>query len=183
MIQTIQKTETIRVLLVDDHSLIRAGLRLLLENVDGLEVVGEAGDGREALEKVQALDADVVLMDIGMPNMNGLEAAGRITREHPSKKVIMLSVHKSEEYVSRSLRAGASGYLLKDAEPSELEHALRVVARGDTYLTPSVSKQVVADYIRRVAGEAGPLELLTPRQREILQLIAELRPQPPPAPA
>lgn len=173
MIQMVQKAETVRVLLVDDHSLIRAGIRLLLDSVEGVEVVGEAGDGREALEKIGSLDVDIALMDIGMPNMNGLEAAGRVAREYPATKVIILSVERGEEYVSRSLRAGAAGYLLKDAHPAELELALRAVARGETYLTPSVSKQVVADYIRRVAGETGPLELLTPRQREILQLIAE----------
>jgi DNA-binding NarL/FixJ family response regulator len=171
----------IRVLLADDHSLVRAGIRALLESLDGIAVVAEARDGREALGLVQDHHPDVVLMDIAMSGLNGLEATVRITREHPHTRVIILSMHASEEYVLQSLRSGAAGYLLKDAYLNELEMAIKSVARGETYLSPPVSKHVIADYMRRVGenlagGEQGGLtmvEKLTQRQREILQLIAE----------
>jgi DNA-binding NarL/FixJ family response regulator len=163
----------IRVLLADDHALVRAGFCALLRNLPGVEVVAEAADGREALALVKAHLPDLVLMDITMAGLNGLEAAARITKEHPHVRVLMLSAHANEEYVRQALRAGATGYLLKDAAISELELAVQAVARGETYLSPTISKQVIADYIRRVGGESNPLELLTPRQREILQLIGE----------
>lgn len=163
----------IRMLLTEDHTIVRAGIRALLENLDGVDVVGEAGDGREALRLVEQHHPDVVLMDIAMSGLNGLEATARITKEFPDVKVIILSMHASEEYVLQALRAGAAGYLLKDAGTAELEIAIRAVARDETYLSPSVSKHVVADYVRRVGGESTSLERLTRRQREILQLIAE----------
>jgi DNA-binding NarL/FixJ family response regulator len=162
----------IRVLLADDHTLVRAGIRALLGGIEGVEVVGEASDGQETLRLVASARPDVVLLDIGMPGLNGLEVASRIAREK-SARVVILSTHSSEEYVLQALRAGASGYLVKDAAPAELELALRAVRRGETYLTSSVSKHVVEDYVRRTGGAADPLAALTPRQREVLQLVAE----------
>jgi DNA-binding NarL/FixJ family response regulator len=163
----------IRVLLADDHTLVRVGIRGLLEKMAGIQVVAETGDGREALRLIEARRPDVVLMDITMPGLNGLEAAARVAKDFPNVRVIMLSVHANEEYVWQALRGGAAGYLVKAASPTELELAVTAVARGEMYLSPGVSKRVVQDYIRRVAGEAGTLDLLTPRQREILQMIAE----------
>jgi DNA-binding NarL/FixJ family response regulator len=163
----------IRVLLADDHTLIRAGIRELLQGLNGVEVSGEAGDGHEALQLVETLQPDVVLLDIGMPGLNGLEVAARLAKLHPAMRVLILSMHMSEEYVLQALRAGAAGYLLKGAAVAELELAVRAVARGQTYLSPAVSKSVVDEYVRRTGGAADPLEALTPRQREILQLVAE----------
>lgn len=163
----------IRVLLVDDHTLVRAGIRGLLEGLAGVSVVGEASDGREALKCTQTLRPDVVLLDIGMPGLNGLEVAGQIATLDSSIRVVILSMHHSEEYVVRALRAGCAGYLLKGSAVSELEIAIRAVAAGTTYLSPAVSKRVVDDYLGRTGGVPGPLDVLTPRQREILQLVAE----------
>ncbi len=167
-------------MLADDHTLVRAGIRSLLEGLDHIEVVAETGDGREALRLAKVCEPDVVLMDIGMPVMNGLEATARITKDFPNVHVIILSMHASEEYVWQALRAGATGYLLKDADAAELEIAVRSAIQGRTYLSPAISKQVVTDYVRRVSGEvdpsqfgSNPFEILTSRQREILQLIAE----------
>lgn len=165
----------IRVLLADDHALVRAGIRALLAALPGIEVVAETGDGREALEVIRTHRPDVVMMDIAMPGLNGLEAAARVAKDFPNVRVIILSMHANEEYVWQALRAGAGGYLLKDAAPAELDLAVKAVARGESYLSPAVSKQVVGDYIRRVGGDASSVEQLTPRQREILQLIAEGR--------
>jgi DNA-binding NarL/FixJ family response regulator len=164
---------SIRVLLADDHSLFRAGVQALLTHIEGVEVVGEADTGRKALEMIKSCTPDVVLMDIAMPEMNGLETAARISKEYPKVRVIMLSMHAGEEYVMQALRAGASGYLLKDAATSELELAVRAVARGETYLTPTISKRVIDDYLMRTTGTHGPIDQLTKRQREILQLIAK----------
>lgn len=163
----------IRVLLADDHRLLRAGLRALLEEMEGIEVVGEAADGGEALELVESHHPDIVLTDIAMPVLNGLALAARVGQAHPETKVIILSMHSSEEYVCQALRAGAVGYLLKDSGTSELELAIRAVARGESYLSPAVSKHVIADYIKRTGSETGSNDLLTPRQREVLKLIAE----------
>jgi DNA-binding NarL/FixJ family response regulator len=163
----------IRVVLADDHTLVRAGFRGLLRNLDGIEVIAEAEDGRTALELIKRHQPDVVLMDIAMPGLNGLEATARATEAFPDVRVIILSMHASEEYVVRALHAGAAGYLLKDSAPVELELAIRSVARGETYLSPPVSKQVIADYVRRVGSEPDAMGELTPRQREVLQLIAE----------
>lgn len=164
----------IRVLLADDHALVRAGIRGLLESLPGIEVVAETGDGREALELIRTSHPDVVLMDIAMPGMNGLEVAARVAKESPDVRVVILSMHADEEYVWQALRAGAAGYLLKEADTAELELAVKAASRGKTYLSPAISKHV-ADYVRRTGGETGALEHLTPRQREILQLIAEGR--------
>jgi DNA-binding NarL/FixJ family response regulator len=163
---------TIRVLLVDDHTLVRAGVRSLLKGLGGIEVVAEAGDGREALRLVEEHRPDVVLMDIVMPELNGLDATARVAARFPGVRVLILSMNASEEYVLQALKAGAAGYLLKDNTPAELEQAVRTVAAGGNYLTAAVSRHVIAGYLQR-AGGAGPLDRLTPRQREVLQLIAE----------
>ena len=162
-----------RVLLADDHSLVRAGIRALLEKIPSVEVVGEAGTGREALQLVRSKLPGIVVMDIAMTELGGLEALPRITKDFPSVKVIILSAHASEEYVIRALREGASGYMLKDSATSELELAINSVIQGKVYLSPSISRTVIDDYLQRVSGAVSPLEQLTSRQREILQLIAE----------
>ena len=162
-----------RVLLADDHALVRAGIRALLEKTPSVEVVGEAGTGREALELVRSKLPNIVLMDIAMTELGGLEALPRITKDFPSVKVIILSAHASEEYVIRALREGASGYMLKDSATSELELAINSVFHGKIYLSPSISRPVIDDYLQRVSGAFSPLEQLTSRQREILQSIAE----------
>jgi DNA-binding NarL/FixJ family response regulator len=170
----------IRVLLADDHELVRAGFRALLAGLSDVEVVAEADDGRAALALVAAHQPDVVLMDISMPGLNGLEATGRIVKEFPRTRVIILSMHANEDHVLLALRKGASGYLLKGARLAELDLAVRSVARGEVYLSPAVSKHVLADYLQRAgepsapsAGEGSSIERLTARQREVLQLIAE----------
>ena len=165
----------IRVVLADDHALVRAGIRALLAAIAGIEVVGEAQNGHEIIELVDKLRPRLVLMDIAMPGLNGLEATARIVKNHPGTSVIILSMHAGEEYALQALKAGASGYLLKDADLTELELGISAVARGETYLSPVVSKHLVADYRRRAAGhdQADPLERLSSRHREVLQLIAE----------
>jgi DNA-binding NarL/FixJ family response regulator len=171
--------KNVRVLIADDHTLVRAGIRALLDSLPETEVVAEAGDGRDALALIDRLRPDVILMDVAMSGMNGLEATTRISRDFPESRVIILSMHANEEYVIRALRAGAAGYMLKDAAIGELELAVKIVAAGQTYLSPAIARHV-ADYVQRVGGDnapgAGlpdPYERLTPRQREILQLIAE----------
>jgi len=165
---------TLRVVLADDHALVRAGFRSLLEALAGVQVVGEAADGREALRLIGELRPDLALIDIAMPGLNGLEVVGRVAKEHPRTRVIVVSMHAQDEYVRRALVAGAAGYMLKHADGKELEMAIRAVAAGETWLSPSVSKKVVAAYSESARGGAkDPLELLTGRQREILQLIAE----------
>jgi DNA-binding NarL/FixJ family response regulator len=168
-------TKPIKVVLAEDHGLVRAGLRALLESLPGLCVVGEAADGREAFNLVQTHLPHILIMDVSMPNLNGIEAARQVVKEFPSVKVLMLSMHENEAYVLQALRAGASGYILKDAAMSELEFAVAAIARGETYLSPSVSKQVVQSLLHGEDGgrERDPLSLLTARQREVLQLIAE----------
>jgi DNA-binding NarL/FixJ family response regulator len=163
----------LRVVLADDHKLVRAGLTSLLKQMPGIVVLGEAHDGREALELVAKHRPDVVLMDISMAGLNGLEATLQITKDYPRIHVIILSMHASEEYVLQALRAGASGYLLKDVAPMELKLALAAVVRGETYLSPPISMQEIENYAQRVGEVSQPLDMLTRRQREILQLIAE----------
>jgi DNA-binding NarL/FixJ family response regulator len=165
----------IRILLVDDHTLVRAGFRSLLEDLAEVRIIAEAENGREALGLVAQHRPDVVLMDITMPGLNGLEAVARIKQDFPRVRVIILSMHAGEEYVLRALRVGATGYLLKDANIEELERALQVVGRDEIYLSPAIAKLVVTGYMRCANGETSSLEQLTPRQREILQLIAEGR--------
>ncbi len=163
----------VRVLLADDHVLVRTGIRMLLQSIEGVTVVGEASDGRQAVELAATLRPRIVLMDISMQNLNGLEATAQIRREQPDTRVIILSMSADEAHVMQALRAGAAGYLLKDATPEELALALTAVESGNTYLTPRVSRQVVDGYIGRLAEGETTLDALTPRQREILQLIAE----------
>ena len=169
------ETHSIRVLLADDHELVRAGIRSLLEDMPGVEVVGEASDGRAALELVRSELPNVVLMDIAMPGLGGLETLPRITKKFPGIKVVILSAYGTEEYVSRAFRAGASGYLLKYAAPIELEMVIRSVAQGKTYLSPSISRIIINRCLERADGDLSPLERLTSRQREILQMVAEGR--------
>ncbi|HKR19647.1 MAG TPA: response regulator transcription factor [Stellaceae bacterium] len=163
----------IRILLCDDHLLIRASLKSLIGEFPTIQVVGEAGDGREALEHAGKLQPHVVLMDIAMPGLNGLEATRRLVKDYPQVRVVMLSMHADESHVLQALRAGASGYVLKGSAPRELEMAIEAVARGEIFLSPAISKHVIDVYLNRAEGQTNSLDLLTPRQREILQLIAE----------
>lgn len=162
--------ERIAILLADDHTLVRQGLKLLLEREPGLEVVGEAGDGRRALELAAELRPEVAVLDISMPQMNGLEAARRIARLAPGTKVLLLSMYQSPEYVREAVRAGVRGYVLKEDAATELVEAIRAVARGEYHFAPQVLEEVV-EAARSPQG--GRLELLTPREREVLQLIVE----------
>jgi DNA-binding NarL/FixJ family response regulator len=164
--------QTIRIVLADDHTLVRAGLRALLETMPHIEVVGEAGDGREVVELAGALSPDIVLMDVTMPNLNGLEATDRIVKQHPETRVVVLSVHQDEEYVWRALRAGASGYVLKNDATAELHNAIECVLEGKLY----ISDQIAARFKQlpdALEERTSPLDQLTGRQREVLQLIAE----------
>jgi DNA-binding NarL/FixJ family response regulator len=163
----------IRVLLADDHTLFRAGIRALLQTLEDIEIVAEAADGREALRLIAAQRPDVVLMDIMMPNLNGLDAAARVGRAFPDTRVVILSMNADEDSVLKALRAGAAGYLVKTADPAELELAIRAVVRGKRFLSSAVSAHVVSACLKRVETERTSLERLTPRQREVLQLIAE----------
>lgn len=163
----------LRVMIVEDHALVRAGMRALLEKIDGIDVVSAVGDGWEAVKAVQTDAPDLVLMDIAMPELNGLDATSRIVKESPSTRVILLSMHANEEYLQQALQSGASGYLLKGAELAELELAIKTVSRGESYLTPAVAKYAIEAYREKSDGSTGPLAKLSMRQREILQLIAE----------
>jgi DNA-binding NarL/FixJ family response regulator len=169
----------IRVLIAEDHALVRAGFRALLDTIPGIEVVAEASNGYETIEQVSKAQPDVVLMDISMPRMNGVEATKRISSDYPQVRVIILSMHASEEYVLQVLRVGAVGYLLKDSAPAEFNIAIRAVSKGETYLCSGVAQHVI-DYVQRTQlknsipeGVPNPYEQLTPRQREILQLVVE----------
>lgn len=162
--------DRIRVILADDHRLVRAGIRSLLEKLPGLEVVAEASDGREAIQLIAKHQPDVVLMDIAMPVLNGLEATRCAVKDFPTVRVVILSIYSDEEHVYQALRAGAAGYLLKGAAIQELEVAIRAVAQGETYLSPPVSKPLIDAYVRPT--HAGHPENLSPRQSEVLQLIA-----------
>jgi len=163
----------IRVLLADDHTLFRAGIRALLRTVADVEIVAEASDGREALRLIAAHHPDLVLMDITMPSLNGLDATVRIGRAFPRARVVVLSMNADEDSVLKSLRAGAAGYLVKTADPAELELAVRAVARGERFLSAAVSEHVLAACLSRIDREQSSLERLPLRQREVLQLIAE----------
>jgi DNA-binding NarL/FixJ family response regulator len=164
---------SVRVLLADDHTLVRAGIRALLNELPGVQVVAEAGDGREAVDLAKVHQPNLILMDISMKGLNGIEATAQLKRESPDVRVIILSMHASEEHVAQALRAGASGYMLKDAATQELALAVAAVTRGEAYLSPLISKQVVDSYVQRRGVDNSPLDLLTSRQRQILQLIAE----------
>jgi len=163
----------IPVLLADDHTLVRAGLRKLLESIPGISVVGEAGDGLALLALAEELKPSLVLMDIAMPGLNGLEATARLVKAMPGIRVMILSMHQNEEYVRRALQHGAVAYLLKESAPMELELAIAAVLRGETYLSPAVAKGVLDDYVHRLRDDERPGGHLSPRQREVLQLIAE----------
>jgi len=165
---------SIRILLADDHGIMREGLRSLLEKEPDIKVVGEAEDGRRALGLVSELLPDVVIMDISMPGLNGADATRRIVHQFPTVKVIALSMHSNRIFVVDMLKAGASGYVLKECLFDELVEAIRIVAAGDKYLSPKVAGVVVSDYVKRLSGGAeSPLETLTGREREVLQLIGE----------
>jgi DNA-binding NarL/FixJ family response regulator len=167
----------IRVLLAEDHTIVRKGLRALLDDEIEIEVVGEAEDGRDAVRQVEELHPDVVLMDITMPLLNGVEATRQIKAQVPEVQVLGLTRHENEEYVYQLLRAGAAGYVVKQAAPAELVEAIRAVMQGETYLSPSINPSVVEAYIRQAKEMVvkGPDERLTPREREVLQLVAEGR--------
>jgi DNA-binding NarL/FixJ family response regulator len=171
----------VRVLIADDHAMVRSGLKALLERTPDIRVIAEAADGREALAKIEQLHPDIVLMDVTMAGLNGLEATTRVIRDHRGVRVVVLSMHKTEEYVVNALRAGASGYLLKEDAASELEMAIRTVMAGEVYLSAEASQRV-EDYEERFGSVTTPKEStahaqhqLTAREREVLQLIAEGR--------
>ena len=168
----------IRILLADDHEVVRDGGRALLEKQADMEVIGEASDGREAARLAEELRPDVVVMDVGMPNLNGIDATRRILAAHPQIAVVMLSMHQDESYVLRSLKAGAKGYLLKESLRSDVLEAIRAVAQGRSFLTRKISRMMQEDYIQEMEqrGLEDSYELLTDREREVLQLAAEGKP-------
>ncbi|MDA8188808.1 MAG: response regulator transcription factor [Dehalococcoidales bacterium] len=175
MIDTSSQTEKIKVLVVDDHTILREGIRVLLEAQPDIEVVAEASNGREAVDRVRALSPDVVLMDIGMPSMNGLEATRQIRKYNPDTQVVVLTMHDNEEYIFQILNAGAAGYVLKRAAAKDLVSAIRSVYQGGSFLHPTIAKKLIRDYLRRVGEDSDKLicDGLTDREREILKLIAE----------
>lgn len=160
----------IRILLADDHAVVRQGFKMILEAQPDMEIIGEAGNGREAVELAERLKPDIVMMDVAMPELNGIEATRRVSGSVPHARVIALSMHKDSVYVREILRAGARGYLLKDSGAGDLVTAVRAVARGEGYLSPAVSDAVLDDYRRHVTN---PIDLLTSREREVLQMLAE----------
>ena len=164
-----------RVLLVDDHVVVRQGLKALFADEGDIEVIGEASNGREALDFLAELEPDVVLMDISMPGLNGIEATRQIQQRHPGVKVVVLSMHANEEYVFQVLQAGASGYVLKQSDSLEVLSAIRAAVVGGSFLSPPISRTVIDDYLRRAQarGRGSDDELLTSREREVLQLLAE----------
>lgn len=164
-----------RVVLADDHTLIRAGLRMVVDAQPDLTVVGEAEDGRAAVAMAQKLKPDVIVMDIGMPNLNGIEACRQIRESIPDTQIVMLSMHSDEGYVLRALKAGAKAYLLKDSAEADLARAIRSAAAGKSFFSPAVGKVLLEDYMRKLqrTGAEDSYDLLSPREREILQLVAE----------
>jgi DNA-binding NarL/FixJ family response regulator len=165
----------IRILLADDHAILRSGLRLLLEREPDLSVAGEAGDGRAAVDWMEREEAEVAVMDLGMPRLNGIEATAQILRRHPAVRVVVLSMHSDETYVLRSLRAGARGYIIKESAEQELISAIRAVMSGKSFFSPKVKHLLQRDHVERLRreGREDSYELLTEREREILQLLAE----------
>lgn len=165
----------IRILLADDHTVMRRGLRLLLESQPDFSVVAEAADGRQAVEQAEATQPDVAVVDIAMPNLSGIEAAQRIATALPQTAIVILSMHSDESYVLRALKVGAKGYLLKDSAEGDLIDAIKAVHQGKTFFSPEISKMLVEDYVReiRTRGAEDSYDLLTSREREILQLLAE----------
>ena len=164
----------IRILLVDDHTLVRAGIRALIEDIEGAQIVAEAHNGREAIAAAHEHRPDVVIMDISMRELNGIDATAQLTAELTDVRVLMLSMHTSEEFVRRAVKAGASGYVVKESVPMELRLALEALMRGEAYFSPRVSRHLLSILAEPASGErASSLDALTPRQREILQMIAE----------
>jgi len=165
----------LRILLADDHGVVRKGLRFLLESEPDLEVVGEAADGRQAVDMAEELRPDVVVMDIAMPWLNGIDATGQIVKQQPAVGVIMLSMHSDEEYLVRTLTAGAKGYLLKDSAETDLVQAVHSVSDGKPFFSPAIAKTLLEDYVRRLQqrGLSDSYELLSDREKEVLQLLAE----------
>jgi len=165
----------IRIILADDHAVMRRGLRLVLEQEKDFEVVGEANDGRGAVDLAEAARPDIAVLDITMPNLNGIEAAHQISAKQLGVSIIILSMHADEAFVLRSLKAGARGYLLKESAEGDLINAIRLVSEGKSFFSPIVSRMLVEDYVRQLRdkGVEDSYELLTPRERELLQLIAE----------
>jgi len=166
---------TIKILIVEDHTIVRKGLCSILKNEKDIDVIGEAENGKEAIKKVEELTPDIVVMDISMPLLNGLDATHHIKRRFPEVKVLILTMHTSEEYVSEILKAGASGYLIKKAAPEELVSEIHAISQGNSFLSPSVSKSVIKKFLQAAGAEARleKSSLLTEREREVLQLIAE----------
>ena len=165
----------LRILLADDHGVVRKGLRFLLESEPDLEVAGEAADGRQAVDMAEALRPDVIVMDIAMPRLNGIDATGQIVRQNPGAGVIMLSMYSDEEYLVRTLTAGAKGYLLKDSAETDLVRAVHSVSDGKPFFSPAIAKTMLEDYVRRLQqrGISDSYELLSDREKEVLQLLAE----------
>jgi len=165
----------IRIIVADDHAVMRRGLRLILEQQVDFQVLGEANDGREAMSMAESLKPDVAVLDITMPNLNGIEAARQISAKHPGVAIVILSMHADEGYVLRALKAGARGYLLKESPEADFIQAVRAVSEGKAFFSPAVSRMLVEDYVRQLQDKdiEDSYELLTPREREILQLIAE----------
>jgi two-component system, NarL family, response regulator NreC len=164
-----------RILIADDHGVVRKGLRLQLEQETEFEVIGEAADGREVVRMAEALNPEVVIMDVAMPNLNGIEAAGQIIRRNPGTAVVMLSMYSDEAYLTRALAAGAKGYLLKDSADVDLARAVRTVAQGKPFFSPAIANTLLEDYMRQLQqrGLQDSYDLLTEREKEILQLLAE----------
>ena len=162
----------LRIFLADDHALVRGGIRALLQSIEGMSVVGETGDGTEALAMIRSIQPDLVLLDISMPGLNGLEIAERVAKELPQVRILVLSMHATESYVADALRVGVVGYLRKSAAVAELPAAIDTVSAGEIYLSPGISRQVI-EVLRSGGAPPSPLAGLSPRQREILQLIAE----------
>jgi len=165
----------IRILIADDHGVVRKGLRLQLEQHSDFEVIGEANNGREAIMLADELSPDIVIMDIAMPNLNGIQAAAQIVKKNPQVGIIVLSMHSDETYLTRTLAAGAKGYLLKENAEVDLERAVRLVAQGKPYFSPAIASALLEDYMRQMQqrGLQDSYDLLTEREKEVLQLLAE----------
>jgi two-component system response regulator NreC len=166
-------SDPIQVLIVDDHTIFRSGLNLLLSSESDIEVVGECGDGNEAIEVASSLKPDVVLMDVGMPVVNGFEATRRIKEINPEIDILVLTMHRSDEYFFNMLEAGASGYILKGAETDELINAVRVVSRGEAFLYPSMARRLVQEFLNKSSSSSSSVSILSAREKEIMRLIAD----------